>query len=310
MDPHISPSLPASAIAAALSGRYAWLTLLGLLAASIVIGSVLAWPLTGVTGLEYERVLTRSVLLATALVMALVWRGLALTRQEVGFSGFNPRSLWLGWLVGIALIVPVTLVFVGLGFRVLDHGRAVLSLELVGFVFYAFATAWLVGLFEETLFRGVLQALFSRAHGVVVAAFVTSTLYASVHFLQLPGTAPTEITWWSGVAWAAGAFAPLAQPASYWDSFLPLLVLGLLLSWCRHATGSLLWCIAMHSAWVFFIRMLKELTVRDVVNPWAWLVGGYDHFVGLLVLAWLLLVAAVAWLARRPAPALGEERVS
>ena len=76
--------------------------------------------------------------------------------------------------------------------------------------------------------------------------------------------------------------------------FVPvsLSALGILLCWVRERAG-LWWCIGLHIAWVFAIRVYKELTVRDIVNPYVGWTGAYDNFVGHAVTLWLVFLAVV-----------------
>ena len=72
--------------------------------------------------------------------------------------------------------------------------------------------------------------------------------------------------------------------------------------WVRRRTGSLWWCIGLHAAFVTVIRVLKELTIRDEVNPYVFLVGTHDHFVGYLTTLWLLAIGVVIYAAGRTFP--------
>jgi hypothetical protein len=71
----------------------------------------------------------------------------------------------------------------------------------------------------------------------------------------------------------------------------------------RIRTASLLPCIAMHAAWIFFLRVYKEMTGRDVYSPWGWLVGEHDNFTGVVVAIWLLILIIFYWRFSRAAPA-------
>ena len=75
-------------------------------------------------------------------------------------------------------------------------------------------------------------------------------------------------------------------------SFGTLFLLSLVLIWAR--TQFNLWvCIALHASWVLSIRMFKELTIRDIVNPFASWVGSYDNFIGPLALFWLIFIVVL-----------------
>ncbi len=108
-----------------------------------------------------------------------------------------------------------------------------------------------------------------------------------MHFLDADRITDDGHTWYAGFAHVWTAFAGLAEPARFVDSFLALFLLGVLLCQVRARMG-LWWCIGLHAAWVFSIRVYKELTVRDIVNPYQSWVGDYDNFVGHLVSVWVL----------------------
>ena len=48
-----------------------------------------------------------------------------------------------------------------------------------------------------------------------------------------------------------------------------------------------------------FLKVYKDMTIRDIDVPLAWVVGSYDNFVGLLTSVWLLVVLALMWRYRR-----------
>ena len=196
------------------------------------------------------------------------------------------------YLVGLALLLPLVLFFYRVGFRVGDRTVVFISTEWAAFIGLAFVSAWLVGVFEETLFRGVFFQSLRKKWSFWTATSVTSFVYAAVHFIGGEVVEPAQVAWYSGFVMVAEAFSQFEQPVQIWDSFVSLFLLGVLFCHLREKFG--LWhCIALHSAWVFGIRVFKEMTVRDIVNPFAGWVGTYDHFVGNLVSVWLLFIFVV-----------------
>lgn len=125
-----------------------------------------------------------------------------------------------------------------------------------------------------------------------MSAVVASVIYAGVHFLDGEGSVPEQVTWYSGYEIVLSAFSPLLDPASYWDGFVALFLLGMLFCLVREKL-SLWWCIGLHAAFVFAIRMFKELTVRDGYSAYQVWVSSYDNFVGHLVSIWLIFVFVV-----------------
>ena len=182
------------------------------------------------------------------------------------------------------------------GFRVWDTSVEVASAGFAGQVMVIFVSAWLVAVFEETLFRGVLHTGLRRAYGFASTAVVVAGLYAAVHFIR-PEQA-LEPGWFAGFAALGQAGAQLVSLSGDLDSFIALFLLGLLFSWVRERFS--LWaCIGLHAVWVFALRVYTELTVRDVVHPLRSWVGEFDNFNGELTAFWLLFCFVVLALHQR-----------
>ena len=92
-----------------------------------------------------------------------------------------------------------------------------------------------------------------------------------------------------------GDFTPIA------DSFITLVVVGLVLSMVRERSGNIIWAIAIHAGWVMIIKLAKYLTDTSYVDGKAsfW-VGEYDHITGWMATLWLGAIAAVYWVYTRP----------
>ena len=78
-----------------------------------MLGSLFAWATHGWLPFEYEKVLSRSILIFAALGLVPLWRLLGLTPAGIGLDGFSSRE-WLGAFgLGLLLIGPVVLFFLG-----------------------------------------------------------------------------------------------------------------------------------------------------------------------------------------------------
>ena len=227
-----------------------------------------------------------------------MWRIAGLTASGIDLMPLQWRSLLQVYPLGVLMMLPLMLFFLVVQFRVIDDRVDYAGLEIWRLVVVAVASGVLVAVFEETLFRGVLFGVLRRAGSYALAASVVSILYASVHFLARDGGLVDTVAWYTGYGFVLGAFAGLADPSGYWDAFLALFLLSLLLCWVRENYG-LWWCIGLHAAWVFAIRLFKELTVRDIYSPYASWVSSYDNFVGHLVSVWLIFIFVVLALSRR-----------
>ena len=265
----------------------------------VLLGVNFAWLVHGLLPFPYERVLSRSILLFAAIGLIPLWRHLDLSIDKIGLRPFDKSVLMPAYLVGVGIMLPVLLFFSIVGFRVGNTEVDFAGFDWWRFVVVAFTSAWLVGVFEEALFRGVFFSKLRNRYSFAVAAGVSSLVYAGVHFLRGPDDLVIDnVTWYTGYMMVGAAFSGVGDLPSIWDSALSLFLLGLVFCVVRQRYG--LWaCIALHSAWVFTLRAFKEVTVRDIVNPYASWTGSYDHFTGNLVTAWLLFILVLMALSER-----------
>lgn len=254
----------------------------------------------------YQKILSRGVLLFVALGLIPVWRMAGLSAAGIGLSPMEWKPVMKAYPLGIVLLFPVMLFYLEVEYRVWDDRVDYAGLEFWRFIVLGIGSGILVGVFEETLFRGVLFSVLRRSASFVTTTSVVAVLYASVHFLnggEPPspdiGSAvvPTH-AWYSGYTYVYDALVGFTDPLGALDSFIALCLLGVLLCWVRERVG-LWWCIGLHAAWVFAIRCFKEVTVRDVHSPFQFWASSYDSFVGHLVSIWLVFIFLVIWLYRQ-----------
>ena len=258
------------------------------LTGAVLLGSLLAWATHDWMPVAYETVLSRSILLFAAIGLWLLWRWLGYSPADIGLDNFAQTHLLVSFAEGLLLILPIVIFFWAVGFRVRIPEEQFVLLNLGSTVPLFLASGALVALFEESLFRGVLFTAFNDRFGVLFAVVGSSVAYAAVHFLAVDATEISP-SWYSGFTYLFASVAGLAEPIAYWDSFVSLFLLGVLLCLIRRQFG-LFACMGLHAAWVFVIRLQSEISDRDIVNPYAGLVGQYDNFTGHLVSVWLLLL--------------------
>ena len=116
-----------------------------------------------------------------------------------------------------------------------------------------------------------------------------------VHFLARSKIPPDEVAWDSGFRLLGGVLTHFANPLPVLDSFLTLLLVGLLLAGVRQRTGAIAACIGLHAGWVCVIKATKDLTVVDTQAATAFLVGPFDGYTGWLVAGWGIVLVAIAW---------------
>jgi membrane protease YdiL (CAAX protease family) len=185
------------------------------------------WP----AGYLLSHIVVAVALVGVARRDGLSWRDLGLSRADA-----RRGLIWAAWLVGIvaAVLVVAALVPAFSGFfddqKVADLSAAALLWQM--FIRIPLATA----AFEELAFRGVLFGLLTARIGPKSAALWSSLLFGVWHVLPSLGLADRNeglagVGFWAVVL--SVAFTTLA---------------GLLLTWLRVRSGSLIAPIALHWA--------------------------------------------------------------
>lgn len=285
------------------ANRYAALVtaaFFGYLFVALLIAVVLSVPLmqTGWIEQEPQRVMGR---LAQVFILLGLWPFLLLmrtaNRQALGFSTPRPRflrALGLGWLLGVLILGALVLAELYLGVRLPDSD-GVRLLRLLEKVLAALIGGLLIGLLEETFFRGALYASIRRRAGIAAAAGWSALLYALVHFLKPHELPPGVVFDWAG-AWTMfqHVFLGLLQ-SQHLDSLVALFSAGVLLALVRERTGHIAWCIGLHAGWVFVIQVARRVTDGNDSSTLAFLIGQYDGVIGWLATFWIALLALGYW---------------
>jgi CAAX protease family protein len=225
----------------------------------------------------FSRVYNRVFEVSLVVALALGWRGLDLGGpREWGLrSPTWRRELAAGLAIGCAGLA-VGLVLAWLGGGVAPDLRFAPA-KTVRKAAAGVLAALVVGVGEETLFRGILLRRFVRDVGPRGGVLVTTLVYAVVHALRGGGSGVTTGAW-AGWARTASLFAPLAEPG-VWPGVAGLFLLGLVLARVRIGSGSLWPSIGIHAAWVGVFRVGRLLI--DIRHRPAWLVGpGWPPLIG------------------------------
>lgn len=112
----------------------------------------------------------------------------------------------------------------------------------------AIISGLVIGLIEETLFRGLLQTQLSAATNTLLAVVIVSIIYSSVHFLQAPSFDPSQLIHWnSGFIILFPAFANLSDLTSVVDSWIALSLAEIFLSLVQLRTNNILRCADIHA---------------------------------------------------------------
>ncbi len=257
---------------------------------------------TGWLDLEPQRVMGR---LAQVMILLGIWpflRFLSLTgRDSLGY-GVSARawrrSVGWGWLQGVAILLALALVLLALDIRVPDPPSEH-WFGIAGQAVQALLGGLLIGILEETFFRGALYSAIRRRDGRWAAVVWSSLLYAVLHFMK-PGALPEGMAFdGSGALWM---FRPCLQRClSMEKSGFPdrAFCVGVFLALVRERTGQIGWCIGLHAGWVFVIQMTRRLTNGNEAASFSFLVGDYDGTIGWLAAFWIGLLALGYWVLTR-----------
>jgi uncharacterized protein len=283
---------------------YAWFV--GAILLAGVIGAVLSFPAYELTSTfanwAFHRVASRIAMLI--LIAELVWvcRHLQLTtKRDFGYGLPWRRFLRVAvaWgAIGMATAGLGAWFLLSTHLRVVAPEFSVSAASLAHIFLIGLSSGVAVALLEETVMRGAMHTAVERESGPWTAALLIAPLFAVVHFFAKARIAPEDVGWGSGFTLLAHSFAPLAQPALVFDSFLSWLIVGLILSLTRVLTGNIAVAIGLHAGWVIVLRMLQEATTSGQAPGYAFWVGRFDGLLGFWLLPWGLCIAAALWITR------------
>lgn len=201
-----------------------------------------------------------ALVLLPVLLRALRWRGW-------GDTGWRPAGpaparraaagfAW-GWWIGIASLGLCAAALMAAGRRAVqpDPGAAMKLARLL-------LSVLIIGVFEETLARGILFRTLSRAWTAGGAAWLTSLMFAFVHFLE-PPPAAFEVSCAAArvlAVWRESAFPFARMAATDALRMANLTLMGLVLCALLARSGHLWVCIGLHAGWVWAIKAMDRLT--------------------------------------------------
>jgi CAAX protease family protein len=278
---------------------------------TLVLAALVAWPLwlivhALVPEWPFHRIVGRfwQLLLLAGLLVAL--RGLGLRgRADWGYGLPRPvflRQFALGLAIGVATMLPMSLAMGALGIHYLRPGFGFAM--LLNAIASGASAGLAVAIIEETFFRGLMFRAVSRESGFAVAALTTALVYSAIHFLASARIPADEVAWDSGIRLLGGSLAIFAEPFAIADSFITLVLVGLLLAFVRRRTGAIAAGIGLHMGWVWVIKTTTAITRVDAESGASFLVSSFDGYTGWLVAGWTALLIGAAWFAGwlRPDP--------
>ncbi len=245
-----------------------------------------------------DRSLYRFGMLLTAAGLPFFLKSLRL-RDRISIGWLPPPNgarvpLVSGLLWGSLMLLLVVLALMAFGVRPVKPGdillQKVLSAALSGLL-----SGLVVGLLEEFFFRGPLQGGMRHSLGFWSSATLIALFYSVVHFIRPTPLAGDTLDVSGALLMLWGGLQQLSGFAGYADSFVTLVLAGILLSMTRERTGSLFLAIGVHAGWVMIIRITKAVTETDHSSGWVWLIGDYDNVTGWMASLVIALSAAAYW---------------
>lgn len=281
---------------------YGLLPLLILLVFSIV-ACVLGYAVVQIAdGWSLNKVISKITLIFLVLAIFPAMAYLKIDRHSLGFTGkwrFIKRS-GQGFLLGIATLFPVLLVLYALDVSVIDQSKSWTAAVIIPKLLVALLLSMLIALLEEPLFRGVLLAGLRKQFSCITAIILSAVYYAALHFINTKTVIKSaDLQFSDAFRLLLEAFANVFNPVNF-SALLALLVVGIFLGLLRSQyKDGLALCIGCHSAWVWQIKMGKELFNSNANSEFIYLVNPYNEVIGPLVSVWLLLSMLLYWLFRQ-----------
>ena len=291
------------------------LTPLGLYAALVFgLAGLLSYPLyillqgVGVPDVRFHEMVHELLRFSALLgLWPLMWSLGLTSRRDWGYGvsrGRFLKDLLIGTGIGILSLLVLVLCLFLLEVRVFKPDFSFTVAVLAGVFLKAVIAAFVIGVMEETWFRGALHRVVEVRADAVGAVLTTAVLYGAVHFIRpdVP-VSPDAIGLWSGFV-TIGHFFHRFENAAFVDSFMALVAAGALLGLVRSRTNAIAQCIGIHAGWVIVIKLTRATSTPNPDTGWGGLVGSYDGIIGYLACVWFLLLGiSYYWLTpRTPLP--------
>jgi len=252
------------------------------------LGAVLAYPLKllldPVLGLAFRKYLTYATLIS-GLIISGVYLQLynLLSIKAFGFDGITDKflsSMLNGIVFGIILMLMIEVLLFLLGIHELDSTRSITINSISLLLVKGLIAGLLIGLIEESIFRGALFSGLYKQTGAVITVFFTSLIYSTVHFIRYRDLPPDiDIGWLTGITMMPEAFRRFHQ-WSILDYFLTLFIFGVLLGLLRLKHKNIATCIGVHAGIVMLIKIADYFTNRTHNSDFDYLVSQYNATFG------------------------------
>ena len=279
----------------------AFLLFFGLMLAALACVAIFTYPawllLHPHFDWPFHRIGERIGMLALVIGFILVARRVGLSdKRSVGYALPRPlfvREMLTALVLGVVGMAAIVGIMTALGLLDWTQASTASGGKLAKIVFNRLLSGIAVGFIEETMLRGVMFAAIQRESGTKWAIFLTSVVYAAVHFLAKYYIPPEQVTSHSGLTLLAGMTNWFSRPLEMADAYMCLFAVGMVLAIIRARRGNIAACVGLHAGWVWVMLIARELTdpVRD--QPSSFLLSQFDGFIGWLVFGWTVLMGFV-----------------
>ncbi len=251
----------------------------------------------GFAGIPFRRVLDRCLLILALVGLWPFVKALGIrSREELGLPrrpGIS-ADVGAGFLFGTVLLGLAAALALAAGAARWDITRT--PAAWLKQVPSALATAVVVALLEEILFRGAIFGALRRTWNDLGALWLSSGIYAILHFFARPEN-PDIIRWDSGFTVLGRMLAGFTQMELVFPGFFSLTLLGIILALAFQRTGALYMSMGIHAALVFWLKLFAFGTnPSQTANQHFW---GTEKLTDGRFCFGLLLIATI-WFARRP----------
>ena len=271
-------------------------------AATILLGALLApvlfWTAQSLAthglfsflgNFDFETFFHRAFLVAAVLLLWPLFRSIRLRNLEdltLRRNGHWPRDLAAGFFFAALPLLCCGALLIAL--HIFSLRLAINWFPLTKILGASIA----VPLIEEAFFRGLILGILLRSGRANMSIFLTSALFAIVHFLKAPLHTSAIVTWTSGFNSIAHSFSQFSNPTMVAASFTTLFLIGWILADARVVTRSLWLSIGLHAGWIFSSGAFNKIARREILAlPWL----GKNLLVGIVPLG----VACLTWMLMR-----------
>jgi hypothetical protein len=219
--------------------------------------------------------------------------------------GYAPRPVFLkqvvqGFALGLITLIPVFITLYALGINVVDEVRAWTVFLTAKRVVLSLLLALLIGVVEESVFRGMLLTGLKAKVPVLAAIVISSVYFAGLHFLDNKTPIPQqEFNFFSSLQLLAQAYANVFD-AKNLGTFFALMMVGIFLAVIRtQVQHSLGLCIGCHAGWVWQMKMSGFIFDTNYASKYLYLVTSFNYVIGPLVTVWLFLAVVGYFMYKR-----------